>query len=63
MATSTILEPISVNNAHGAELIVEALERAEKISYQRSEKPSSLTTDPESIQMIASKAMAGVVNR
>ena len=63
MATSTILEPIRVNDEHGAELIVEALERAESISCRRPEKPSSLTTDPESIRMIASKAMAGVVNR
>ena len=63
MATSTILEPIRVNDEHGAEPIVEALERAESISYRRPEKPSSLTTDPESIRMIASKAMAGVVNR
>ncbi|MBP5194955.1 MAG: hypothetical protein J6Z42_03065 [Lachnospiraceae bacterium] len=61
MATSTILEPIRVNDEHGAEVIVEALENAENIRYRRNaERPVVLTTDPDTIRKVAEKAMAGV---
>ncbi|MBO6300587.1 MAG: hypothetical protein J6N53_17285 [Lachnospiraceae bacterium] len=61
MATSTILEPIRVNDEHGAEVVVEALENAENIRYRRNaERPVVLTTDPDTIRKVAEKAMAGV---
>ena len=61
MATSTILEPIRVNDEHGAELIVEALENAENTNYRRNAGRSvTLTTDPDTIRKVAAKAMAGV---
>ncbi len=60
MATSTILEPIKVNDENGAKIIVEALERAENTSRSRNVKKNLLTTDPEAVRKIAKKAMAGV---
>ena len=59
MATSTILEPIKVNDERGAEVIVEALENAENTNYRR-KNAVTLTTDPETIRKVAAKAMAGV---
>ena len=61
MATSTILEPIKVNDERGAEVIVEALENAENMNYRGNTVNSvTLTTDPETIRKVAAKAMAGV---
>ena len=61
MATSTILEPIKVNDERGTEVIVEALENAENMNYIRNTVNSvTLTTDPETIRKVAAKAMAGV---
>ena len=61
MATSTILEPIRVNDEHGAEVIVEALENAENTNYRRNAgRTVTLTTDPDTICKVAEKAMAGV---
>ena len=61
MATSTILEPIRINDEHGAEVIVEALESAENTKYRRNAaRTVTLTTDPETIRKVAEKAMAGV---
>ena len=61
MATSTILEPIKVNDERGAEVIVEALENAENMNYRRNVvSPVTLTTDPETIRKVVTKAMAGV---
>ena len=61
MATSTILEPIRVKDEHGAEVIIEALESAENMDYRRNAKRSvTLTTDPDIIRKVATKAMAGV---
>ena len=59
MATSTILEPIKVNDEAGAQIIVDALEKAENTSYKKS-RNSKLTTDPDAVRKIAAKAMAGV---
>lgn len=61
MATSTILEPIRVNDEYGAEVIIEALENAENMGYRRNAGRSvTLTTDPDTIRKVAAKAMAGV---
>ncbi len=60
MATSTILEPIKVNDENGARILVEALEKAENSSYTRKPRKKQLTTDPEKVRRIAAKAMAGV---
>ena len=61
MATSTILEPIRINDEHGAEVIVEALESAENNRYRKNVgRTVTLTTDPETIRKVAEKAMAGV---
>ena len=61
MATSTILEPIRINDEHGAEVIVEALENAENTKYRKyAGRTVSLTTDPDTIRKVAAKAMAGV---
>ena len=61
MATSTILEPIRINDEHGAEVIVEALESAENTNNRRNAgRTVTLTTDPEKIRKVAEKAMAGV---
>lgn len=63
MATSTILEPIKVNDENGARIIVEALEHAENTSHTRNTRKLQLTTDPERVRKIAAKAMAGVTKR
>ncbi|MBQ6441589.1 MAG: hypothetical protein IJJ13_03225 [Lachnospiraceae bacterium] len=63
MATSTILEPIKVNDENGAKIIVEALEKAENTSRNRSVKKNLLTTDPEAVRRIAKKAMDGVAKQ
>ena len=63
MATSTILEPIKINDENGAKIIVEALEKAENTSHNRSVKKNLLTTDPEAVRRIAKKAMSGVAKR
>ncbi len=60
MATSTILEPIKVNDEDGARIIVEALEKAENSSLARKPRKIHLTTDPNEVRRIAAKAMAGV---
>ena len=61
MATSTILEPIRVNDERGAEVIVEALENAENTNHRRNVgRSAALTTDPDTIRKVAAKAMAGV---
>ena len=63
MATSTILEPIKVNDEDGARIIVEALEKAENSSHTRKPRKIHLTTDPNEVRRIAAKAMAGVAKR
>ena len=63
MATSTILEPIKINDEKGAKIIVEALEKAENTSRNRNVKKNLLTTDPEAVRRIAKKAMAGVAKQ
>lgn len=60
MATSTILEPIKVNDERGAEIIIKALENAEKTNIRKESYDSNvLTTDPDVIRRVAAKAMEG----
>ncbi len=63
MATSTILEPIKVNDENGAKIIVEALEKAENTSRNRNVRKDLLTTDPDAVRRIAKKAMDGISKR
>ena len=58
MATSTILDAISIDNERSAKIIIDALEEAERIPIHKSNSSLNLTTDPDSIRRIASKAMA-----
>lgn len=60
MATSTILEPIRINDEHSAEVLVRALENAESMTRRGDMEHSvKITTDPEIIRKLAAKAMAG----
>ena len=61
MATSTVLEPICVNDENGATVIVNALEQAEQIPYRnRSNRGVKRTTDPDAVRKATAKAMSGV---
>ena len=59
MATSTILEPIRINDTDGAAMIVEALESAESNTYSEiTSNTITLTRDPATIREVANSAMA-----